>query len=683
MRAFDPGPCLRLAAAALLAAALGGCSGGGSAGASAASGASSAPPASGASAVSAAQWQAALAAIGPAYAPAQASFDDAALARWNGFLAAGWPAARRTTDPMLVQALTQAFQGMTSSAGVVTGVQSIVVDTTATPAFGLTGSPTRLEIQLPGASGAWSIAATLDLSLGVSTSVLGVPVSASVPGEVSVDVQGISISAPVDFDMSDPRRPVATKIGAPAIAMRVSITSPQPLIQQAAGPLGTLIGNVLQGALLGAGMLAPSQLQATIASLNVAPWGRGGPGALPVAAPIDLAARAADISDEMQRVHMPFEMVLEVRFDQPGYGNGSPIGYDDFGDSAIWTGSFLAGEAMRLDVTQDARALAACARALDGLTACLDAADPQGGLLARTTIPLSSTFSAQLAGWTDYYTGVHNGVPIGAIGQVSRDQYLGALMGITQAMLRAPPLRADAARLVGRMVRYIDAQGWIVCEHNTGIPSAVMVSSPELIWAFLSAGNVADRAGLGSLHDANLALPRVEWLSAWTSSRDEWPDYFKFNLFHEVLMTELACEADPALYREHLKGLEITRDVIGHHENAWFDAVYAIAVPSAAPALAAQIETELQRCALRGMRDFTATNSADPTIAQAPNPDTTPGAPPTVAAFPIPIEKRRTNDFLWQSSPFILDQTGDPHLQLPGEDVTLPYWAARAFGFIP
>ena len=82
-------------------------------------------------------------------------------------------------------------------------------------------------------------------------------------------------------------------------------------------------------------------------------------------------------------------------------------------DSAIWTGSYLAGEAIRWELTQDPRALAGARRALDGLWACLVAADPQGGLLGRCVVPLSSPFIKDIQGNGDYYAGVHNGVPIG------------------------------------------------------------------------------------------------------------------------------------------------------------------------------------------------------------------------------------------------------------------------------
>jgi hypothetical protein len=255
-------------------------------------------------------------------------------------------------------------------------------------------------------------------------------------------------------------------------------------------------------------------------------------------------------------------------------------------------------------------------------------------------------------------------------------------MGISQTMLRVPPLRGQAAGLLARIVGYLDSVDWVAPDHNTAVASAPFNQTPEIVWSFVLAAVVADRARFQQLHDGNVDLPYVEWLPSWMSARDQWMDYYKYNLGNETTMTLCAFETDPALYREHLKSLEVTRDVTQDHMNAWFDAVYAIAVPTAVPALSPAVENELQRWCLRSRRDFPITNSQDPTIQQAPDPRPQQGSPAMIAALPIPIEKRPCTDFLWQRDPWSLDQGGDPHYEEPGVDLVLPYWAARSFGLV-
>jgi hypothetical protein len=402
-----------------------------------------------------------------------------------------------------------------------------------------------------------------------------------------------------------------------------------------------------------------------------------------VTAPADLRAVAEAVSDEILRAHVPYGGILETRFDQATYGSGTPVGHGGYGDSAIWTGSWLAGEALRFDETGDARALTGVASAVDYLTACVDAADPQGGLLGRCAVPLSSPFISDISGQTDFYTGFHNGVAIGTLGGISRDQYIGTMLGLSQAVLRVPAQRAAAAALVGRIVGWLDSRSWCAPDHNTGATSAPFVQSPDILWAFFSVANVADRARFGQMHDQNIGLEAASWLGSWVSAKDVFSDYYKYNLGTEIDLMLASCETDPQSYRDHMKSVEVTRDVIAEHQNAWFDAVYAILVPSAAPALSAQVEDELQRWCLRPRRDFRRLNSQNAAIATAPNPDAGNGQAATVAVLPIPIEDRTCTDFLWQRGPFDLDGGGDPHDEEAGVDIVLPYWAARAFGVVP
>jgi hypothetical protein len=247
-----------------------------------------------------------------------------------------------------------------------------------------------------------------------------------------------------------------------------------------------------------------------------------------------------------------------------------------------------------------------------------------------------------------------------------------------------PSLRPRAAAVISRMVGYLDRNDWNAYRvHSSQLSIASpMIQTPSVILAFTACGNAVDPVRFGPLFAQVKDLAGVQWLGTWVSSRDVMYDYYGFNLGHGELTLRTALETDPARYREYVKELEILRDVIGDHQNAWFDAVNGAVVPAAAPVMGPLVANELQHWALRPRRAFSVHNSSDPAIAQTSYTGPMSGGPQTIAAMPLPIEKRPATDFLWQRDPFSLDGGGDGHQQYCGVDLVLPYWQARAFGMI-
>jgi hypothetical protein len=579
---------------------------------------------------------------------------------------------------VIENALRQALAGLQSQAAVVQGIQSVTIDTAAPPRLAAGSSPAEVVGSLPGA-GSWRVVVTLGLGITVGPATIG--------SDLTLEVDGIAASAPLDFDMTDPRRPILASAGAPQIAFAITLTSSSPVVQALTGPLTQVLGPIVRAALLAGTSVAQQQIAGAIGALPRAPWGLGGPPLAPAPQPAaDLRVLALGISDEIERHHIPFATVLPAVFDQPGYGNGTPVDYVDYGDSACWNGHYLAAEALRYDLTGDPGALANAARVLDGVAALLDVASGAGdGLLSRCVAPMSSPFAAGLlAASSDSYTGTHNGVPYAGFSEISRDQYIGTMLGLTETWLRVPPLRAEAGALIGRIVHYLDGHDWIAYLHNQPIMSAPFASSPDVLWAFATIANVVDRATWGGFHDSTKDIARVLWFPVWFSSREVMDGYYKFNLGHGTMAILASAETDPALYREYIKGLEIMRDVTGHHQNAWFDAVYAAAVPTAAPQWGPIVKTELEHWAVRDRRCHGTTNSADPAVAKSLYSDAIVTTPRWVATYPLPIEKRVCGDFLGQTDPFQLDGgVTDPHLQEPGIDLVLPYWLGRSYGLFP
>src|SRR5436309_1651674 len=81
-------------------------------------------------------------------------------------------------------------------------------------------------------------------------------------------------------------------------------------------------------------------------------------------------ADALAISANIQARHMPFGTILDPIYDSPT--SNQIVGYTRCGDSALWTGGYLAAEAFRYKVTQSPDALANAQKALSGLKGLTD-----------------------------------------------------------------------------------------------------------------------------------------------------------------------------------------------------------------------------------------------------------------------------------------------------------------------
>ena len=69
-------------------------------------------------------------------------------------------------------------------------------------------------------------------------------------------------------------------------------------------------------------------------------------------------ADALAISANIQAKHLPFGTILDPIYASPT--SDQIVGYTRCGDSALWTGAYLAAEAFRYNVTRSADALKQC-----------------------------------------------------------------------------------------------------------------------------------------------------------------------------------------------------------------------------------------------------------------------------------------------------------------------------------
>ena len=80
---------------------------------------------------------------------------------------------------------------------------------------------------------------------------------------------------------------------------------------------------------------------------------------------------------------MPYGTIMDPVFASPD--SGAIISYTRTGDSAIWTGHYLAAEAFRYRVTGSASALANAAAAIAGIRGLIDITGTD--VLARVAVP--------------------------------------------------------------------------------------------------------------------------------------------------------------------------------------------------------------------------------------------------------------------------------------------------------
>src|SRR5579871_3437702 len=97
---------------------------------------------------------------------------------------------------------------------------------------------------------------------------------------------------------------------------------------------------------------------------------------------------ALAISANIQALHLPFGTILDPIYASPT--SNQVVGYTRCGDSAIWTGHYLAAEAFRYKVTQSADALANIRKAIAGIKSLNDVTGTN--LLARCMVPVDSPY---------------------------------------------------------------------------------------------------------------------------------------------------------------------------------------------------------------------------------------------------------------------------------------------------
>ncbi len=378
-------------------------------------------------------------------------------------------------------------------------------------------------------------------------------------------------------------------------------------------------------------------------------------------------ADALAISRNIQARHLIYGTIIDPVFAGPT--SDSIVSYSRCGDSAIWTGHYLAAEAFRYKVTRSAEALANARKAVAGIKSLLDVTG--NNVLARCLIPEGSAYAAAIHA-EEAPNGVYRSSPEYTwIGNTSRDQYSGVMFGLGVAfeIIDDPGLRSVIAATVTRIVDFLRGNEWLVRMPNGSISTTFLGRADQQL-AFLQLAREVNSDRFSTAYDISrvlLSSATIPPISLEVLSEDS---YFKFNIDSINLYTLIHLERSSfgTIYR---KAYDILRNYTDDHGNAFFNMIdRALNGPN--PARDAETRALLEQWLLRPRRDFPVDLRGKVPACIAED----------RACRPIPVAQRITTDFLWQRSPFQMVCGGEGLIETAGIDYILPYWMARYYGVV-
>ena len=382
---------------------------------------------------------------------------------------------------------------------------------------------------------------------------------------------------------------------------------------------------------------------------------------------------AIAISKNIQQRHMPHGTILDPVFkaadsDEIDY-------YARAGDSAIWTGHYLAAEAFRYRATTAPEALVNARSALAGIRLLVDVTG--NNLLARCLIPTNSPYAGKIIEEENrhgVYRSVLNGQEYFWIGNTSRDQYSGVFFGLGVAydMIEDAETRAEISNLVTRLLDFLVSRNWIVTMPDGSI-STIFTGHPDQRLSFLQVGRRVNPDRFGALYADHRRQNYSEVIVPISFEvLDDHNSYFKFNLDTINLYNLIRLE-DDSFYRDsYLGAYEVLRRTTDDHGNPHFNMIdYALRGQNSSRDAATR--EFLDQWLRRSRRDNLLDWRNDPRY---------PACAENRACQPLPVADRINTDFLWQRSPFLLFGGGTGKIETAGIDYILPYWMARYYGVI-
>lgn len=381
-------------------------------------------------------------------------------------------------------------------------------------------------------------------------------------------------------------------------------------------------------------------------------------------------ADAIAISQNIRARHMPFGTILDPIFAAPD--SDEIIGYTHCGDSAIWTGHYLAAEAFRYNVTRSSDALNDVRAAMGGLESLLDVTGTN--LLSRCLIPMSSPY-AQAIIQEEASHGIYQNQQFGWywIGGTSRDQYSGVFFGLGVAYdlvgQDAPDVRSRITSLTTLLLDFLRGHNWSVRMPDGSI-STTFIGREDQELSFLQVGRHVNPSRYSTSYDLNRLFLSPLVIAPISIEVLDNNSYSKFNLDSINLFNLIRLE-DSSFKGIYTQAYDILWRHTDDQKNAFFNMIDR-ALKSPNQARDADTREMLEEWLLRPRRDV-------PIDLRGVYPAC---GSPDMACVPVPIVDRPRTDFLWQRNPLLLVGQGAGTIETAGIDYILPYWMGRYYGTI-
>jgi uncharacterized protein (TIGR03437 family) len=370
--------------------------------------------------------------------------------------------------------------------------------------------------------------------------------------------------------------------------------------------------------------------------------------------PLDAAEPdALAISANIQARHMPYGTILDPVF--AAATSDEIVGYTRCGDSALWTGAYMAAEAFRYKVTQSPEALDNVRRALAGLKSLADVTGDNR--LARCMVPADSPYAAAISSEEAHNT-VHQNPPWIWLDNTSRDQVVGAFFGLgaTFDLIDDQDVKNGIADLATRVIGFVAGHLW---SPNNDIDNTFEVRPEELQMLLQVARHVNPS---NRISGPFIVAPVNTGVRVDVRSDDS---YFKFNLDFMTFYNLVRLQDNG----DNRSAYQLVRNHVASHRNAFFNVIDR-ALNGPDDSRDAETRTLLDEWLARPSRDFFVDLSQTVPVCGG------------VACNPIPVPQRTPADFLWQVSPFQLSGGLTGTVEGAGIDYILPYWMARYYGVI-
>ena len=397
----------------------------------------------------------------------------------------------------------------------------------------------------------------------------------------------------------------------------------------------------------------------------------------------ELFTKAEDCLKNFQKYHLPHGLCVDIWWKD--CARSAPSRYEGLGDSACWSGHYLAALALRYHVTTDAKARAAILAVLDAFDV-LTRVTGMEGYVARYAGPADS------APYREYYRQfgrgedpdrpglgrlAYPGAPpyenLVWLGDSSRDTYDGILLGLASVWvyMPQPDVRQRVGQIAERIINRLVADDWHIADPAHGHST---IATPLFKAAWLRFALCVNREKYATLESQYHSL--LEWLVLVPLTvHAKWDDeYFPNGLaFTRVFILNIL-EEDKARRQFLRRVLVAVFEKVRDHLNPHFAAICL---------LAGDPHDAAARATVQGMLyDF----PVGPVWARAVDRRTQAQIPAHDAnhvEFALLTRERVPTDFLWQRSPCLSHGSWDLPVEYPGLDLLLPYWMGRVAGAIP